>query len=96
MCHPDRLSHLFVPALSYIETGEFPELFHLRVQMLMQSGCEDFALNLCNWCTQAEKFQYDPYIRGVQLVLLFDRGFLDIMNEEVRFSVIMYFYIPRD
>ena len=70
--------------MQYLDTGEFPELFHLRIQILRQKGCNDMALNLCNWCTQHEKFRYDTFIRGNQLVLLYEAGHKAIVWEEVR------------
>jgi len=38
--------------------------------MLMENGCDDFALNLATWCTKSPIFQSDPYIRQAQLLLL--------------------------
>lgn len=58
-------------ALKYIESGEFPELFQLRIEMLTNSGCEDYALNLCHWCTQHEKFSRDIFVRKMQVTLLY-------------------------
>ncbi|KAK2166262.1 hypothetical protein LSH36_40g07035 [Paralvinella palmiformis] len=55
---------------TYLRSGEYPEIFRLRVDMLMENGCDDFALNLATWCTKSPIFQSDPYIRQAQLLLL--------------------------
>ena len=59
-----------VAVQTYLRSGEYPEIFRLRVDMLMENGCDDFALNLATWCTKSPIFQSDPYIRQAQLLLL--------------------------
>ncbi len=73
--------------MSFIETGETSEMFHVRVQLLLQKGYQDLALNLCSWCVKSSKYWYDTYLRAVQLNLLHSKGDLDTFTKVVRHSV---------
>ena len=60
----------FFSAVAYIQEGEFPDLVRLRVSMLVEGGCDKFALNLCDWCIQIPEYASDVFIRKTQLLLL--------------------------
>ena len=57
-------------ALTYLRSGEYPELIRLRVDMLAEGGLLLYSLNLCNWCLQSPSFQDDISLRLTQLLLL--------------------------
>jgi len=61
-------------ALNYIQSGEYPELIKLRVEMLVEGGCENYALNVCNWCVKCSRFEQDVFIRQTQLLLMHKFG----------------------
>ncbi|ESN99554.1 hypothetical protein HELRODRAFT_192854 [Helobdella robusta] len=58
-------------ALNYIRSGEYPELFRLRVEMLMESGCDNFASNLVSWCVLSPLFENDVSLRSTNFLLLY-------------------------
>ncbi len=66
-----QIAICIIAALDYLENGEFPELIRLRVDMLIETDCENFALNLCSWCVKSSKFERDVYIRQIHLLLLY-------------------------
>ncbi|KAK3102995.1 hypothetical protein FSP39_015607 [Pinctada imbricata] len=60
---------------------EDPLILHLRVEMLMQENCEEWALNLCECCLRQEKFIRDLEFKMMQLQLLFKLKYLDKLQE---------------
>ena len=69
-------------ALSYIRSGEYLELFRLRVEMLMESGCDNFACNLVGWCVQSPLFEADVQLQATHLQLLHKLGkFSQLQNQ---------------
>lgn len=63
-----------VTAQDYIENIEFPDLFKLRIEMLVEGGVDTYALNLCNWCVKNPAFENDTFIWQTQLLLLHKFG----------------------
>jgi len=61
--------HMFA-ALSFIRTVEFPDLLRLRVEMLIENGCNQLALNLVRWCLRCDVFHSDVMLRSHFFLLL--------------------------
>jgi len=70
-------------ALAYVTTGEYPELLRLRIQMLMESGCEAYSLNLISWCVRSPVFESDVAMRATYLLLLHRLGRTDDFHNQV-------------
>ena len=70
-------------ALAYVTTGEYPELLRLRIQMLMESGCEGYSLNLISWCIRSPIFESDIAMRATYLLLLHRLGRTDDFHNQV-------------
>ena len=70
-------------ALAYVTTGEYPELLRLRIQMLMESGCEGYSLNLISWCVRSAVFEADIAMRATYLLLLHRLGRTDDFHNQV-------------
>ncbi|XP_048740267.2 uncharacterized protein LOC125654362 [Ostrea edulis] len=64
----------------YITTAD-PLILRLRVEMLMQENCEEWALNLCNCCLKHRRYQRDLEFKTMQLLLLFKLGNMDKLQE---------------
>ena len=60
----------FIAAISYIHGSELPEVFKLRIEILMDQHCEDIALNLLQWCLKSSLFDDDVFVRKTYLCLL--------------------------
>ena len=60
--------------LAYIETYEHPVLLHIRVDLLLSNGCQEFAKNLISWCSKSPLFESDAYIMFYQLMFLCKSG----------------------
>jgi len=73
-------------ALAYVTTGEYPELLRLRIQMLMESGCEGYSLNLISWCVRSPVFESDVAMRATYLLLLHRLGRTDDFHNQVSSS----------
>ncbi|KAJ8301491.1 hypothetical protein KUTeg_020478 [Tegillarca granosa] len=83
------------PILSQIMAGEDTEsneakeyinkedslILKLRVEMLIQESCEEFALNLCECCLEHDKFKDDLELTQKQLFLLFKLNNTDRLQE---------------
>ncbi|ESO84347.1 hypothetical protein LOTGIDRAFT_168791 [Lottia gigantea] len=67
--------------LEYI-TSEDPDILRLRVEMMLQQNCEEFALNLCTWCLKHPALKSDLDIRQIQLTLMNKLHDLDRLQEE--------------
>jgi hypothetical protein len=76
-------SCLVVTALAYVSGGEYPDLLRLRIQMLMESGCENYSLNLISWCVQSPIFESDIAIRTTHLLLLHRFGRTEEFHNQV-------------
>jgi len=76
-------------ALAYVTTGEYPELLRLRIQMLMESGCEGYSLNLISWCVRSPVFESDVAMRATYLLLLHRLGRTDDFHNQVFCSCLM-------
>jgi len=72
-----------IAALTYIGSGEYPELFRLRVQMLMESGCDNYACNLVSWCLQSSVFETDIPLKATHLLLLHKLGRCEQLHNQV-------------
>ena len=70
--------------------GEYSDLLRLRIQMLMESGCENYSLNLISWCVQSAVFESDIAIRTTHLLLLHRLGRNEEFNNQVSTSVVVY------
>ncbi|CAG5136261.1 unnamed protein product, partial [Candidula unifasciata] len=66
---------------AYIEQ-EDPIILQLRVDMMLQENCEEYALNLCNNCLSHPELQSDLGVRKIQLSLLYKLGQEDKLQEE--------------
>uniref|UniRef100_K1PPI0 C2H2-type domain-containing protein n=1 Tax=Magallana gigas TaxID=29159 RepID=K1PPI0_MAGGI len=58
-----------------------PLILRLRVEMLMQENCEEWALNLCNCCLKQRRYQMDLEFKSMQLLLLFKLGSMEKLQE---------------
>ena len=83
--HVQARLYLFIisAALTYLRSGEFPELLRLRISMLLESGCEAFALNLCTWCMRSPVFADDVFIHRMHLTLLCTNSDQETFHEQV-------------
>ena len=72
----------------YITSAD-PLILRLRVEMLMQENCEEWALNLCNCCLKQRKYQRDLDFKIMQLLLLFKLGNMDKLQETVRLGLLI-------
>ena len=63
---------------------EDPIVLKVRVEMLLNENCEEFALNLCKWCCLHPALVDNVEIRETQLFMLYRTGNVDKMQEEVR------------
>ncbi len=70
-------------ALEFIQLGEPPELIKLRVEMLIEGVCENYALNVCNWCVKSSLFEQDVFIRQTQLLLMHKFGHVNEFHNQV-------------
>lgn len=77
----------FFSAKEYI-TKEDSLILKLRVEMLIQESCEEFALNLCECCLEHDKFKDDLELTQKQLFLLFKLNNTDRLQEVVSYSVL--------
>lgn len=66
----------------YIGSAD-PLILRLRVEMLMQENCEEWALNLCNCCLKQRRYQMDLEFKSMQLLLLFKLGSMEKLQEVV-------------
>lgn len=64
----------------YIGSAD-PLILRLRVEMLMQENCEEWALNLCNCCLKQRRYQMDLEFKTMQLLLLFKLGSMEKLQE---------------
>ncbi|XP_050411970.1 uncharacterized protein LOC126826904 [Patella vulgata] len=67
--------------LKYI-CSEDPDILRLRVELMLQQNCEEFALNLCTWCLKHPELKSDLDIRQIQLTLMDKLHDLDRLQEE--------------
>ena len=51
--------------------------------MLLESGCEVFALNLCGWCVRSSVFADDVFIHRTHLMLLCTNSDTETFHEQV-------------
>jgi len=49
----------FVLAIAYVDTAEPEELLKLRIQMMLDLGCDAPACNLIGWCVQGQRLHLD-------------------------------------
>lgn len=70
------------PGLTYIK-GQDPEILKLRVELMLQENCDEFALNLCTWCLKHPALENDLSLRCIQVTLLHRLGNEDRLQEEV-------------
>lgn len=75
----------------YIGSAD-PLILRLRVEMLMQENCEEWALNLCNCCLKQRRYQMDLEFKSMQLLLLFKLGSMEKLQEVVSLGE----QIPKD
>lgn len=61
---------------------EDPIVLKVRVEMLLDENCEEFALNLCKWCCLHPALVDNVEIRETQLFMLYRTGNVDKMQEE--------------
>ena len=68
--------------LTYIKAQD-PEILKLRVELMQQENCDEFALNLCTWCLKHPALAGDFNLRRTQFVLLHRLSYTDKLQEEV-------------
>lgn len=66
----------------YISSAD-PLILRLRVEMLMQENCEEWALNLCTCCLRQRRYQTDLEFKTMELLLLFKLGNMEKIQEVV-------------
>ncbi|XP_041347807.1 uncharacterized protein LOC121367599 [Gigantopelta aegis] len=67
--------------LNYI-INEDPVILKIRVELMLQENCEEFALNLCSWCLKHPALKDDLDIRQTQLMLFHKLNNSDRLQEE--------------
>ena len=65
----------------------------LRVEMLIESGCEDWAINLCNWCLQSPVFAADLFLKKTQLLLMHKTDHEDFHNQVTKYKMILWRFV---
>lgn len=76
-----------VTGLAYIQAQD-PEILKLRVELMQQENCDEFALNLCTWCLKHPALAGDFNLRRTQFVLLHQLSYTDKLQEEVSFCIL--------
>ena len=51
--------------------------------MLIEGVCENYALNVCNWCVKSSLFEQDVFIRQTQLLLMHKFGHVNEFHNQV-------------
>ena len=74
------------PVLSYIHDCELPEVFKLRIELLIEQHCGDIALNLLSWCVKSALLQDDVFVRKTHLCLLHESE-NESFHSSVRFKL---------
>lgn len=64
-------------------------MFRLRIELLVESGCDQYALNLCNWCVRSTLYRQDVFVRQTQLLLLHKFGKLQDFYNQVSLQIII-------
>ena len=54
-----------------ISGEKYPQVLRLRVDILVETNCAEFALKLCNWCLRSPVF-HDEVTCPTQPYLTFD------------------------
>ncbi|KAL3853058.1 hypothetical protein ACJMK2_016640 [Sinanodonta woodiana] len=67
--------------LNYI-LGEDPEILKLRVEMMIDENCEEFALNLCRWSLRHPDLTNDLKVQQLYLFLLHKQQQFERLQEE--------------
>ncbi|KAK3605793.1 hypothetical protein CHS0354_002404 [Potamilus streckersoni] len=67
--------------LNYI-LGEDPEILKLRVEMMIDENCEEFALNLCCWSLRHPDLANDQKVQQLYLFLLHKQQQFEKLQEE--------------
>ncbi|XP_076469471.1 uncharacterized protein LOC143299863 [Babylonia areolata] len=67
--------------LAYIQAQD-PEILKLRVELMQQENCDEFALNLCTWCLKHPALSQDFVLRKTQFILLHRLNNIDRLQEE--------------
>jgi hypothetical protein len=63
-----------------------PDILRLRLSLLMEGKCDEYALNLSTWLVRLKVFQQDVDILQKHLVLLLKQGMKDQFHKKVCFS----------
>lgn len=78
--------HWFVAALSFVNNVEPEELLRLRIQMMLDNGCDEEACNLIGWCIRGQHMQRDRALIVKQYDLLTKLGRLDDIGKQVEMA----------
>ena len=62
-------------------------MIKLRVEMLIEGVCENYALNVCNWCVKSSLFEQDVFIRQTQLLLMHKFGHVNEFHNQVSVGI---------
>ncbi|XP_070193168.1 pneumococcal serine-rich repeat protein-like [Littorina saxatilis] len=67
--------------LAYIQAQD-PEILKLRVELMQQENCDEFALNLCTWCLKHPRLAGNLGVRKTQFFLLNRLTYSEKLQEE--------------
>lgn len=74
--------------LAYIQAQD-PEILKLRVELMQQENCDEFALNLCTWCLKHPRLAGNLGVRKTQFFLLNRLTYSEKLQEEVSFVTVL-------
>ena len=71
--------------------GESPEMFQIRIEVLINSKCFEYALNLTYWCVASPEMCDDTFFRKQYLRLLTQCRQYDRLVREVSAACLDYY-----
>lgn len=62
---------------------EDPMVLKVRVEMLLNENCEEFAMNLCRWCFLHPELADNVQLHETQLLMLYRSANVEKLQEDV-------------
>ena len=82
---------MFVLALTYVDSAEPEELLKLRIQMMLDYGCDAQACDFIGWCVRGQRLHHDiPYLVK-RFDLLTRLGNIAEFGKQVDWIMLYYF-----
>jgi hypothetical protein len=82
-CWINYLTLVFFTALSFVDNLEPGELLQLRIQMMLDNGCDEEACNLIGWCIRGQQLGRDRALIVKRYDLLTKLGRVDDIGKQV-------------